>query len=159
MYSGPRWCPSSGANLLFPQLPAFLPSGDFWHSRISSSGSCQAKGVFPQTQCLSEKPSASRDLAKCSNTGQFRGALPTKKSIYKPIDKLKHHPGFTSIPAQSYLPHSLTGWFPREISKVLAPWKPYQRLEASVSSVPTEKFSPQLRDDASIIRWWWVIEN
>lgn len=100
---------SSGTNLLFPRLPEFWPSGDFQHSRIPSSGSCQAKGVFPQIQCPPQKPSASRDLASIPIQDNSRELHPIETS-----------PRFNLHPCPTYLLHSLTGLFPREISKVLA---------------------------------------
>lgn len=116
---------SSGANLLFPQLPAFFALWRFPAQQNPFLGKLPSRGSVSSNAKSLQEAVCIQELGQCSNTGQFRGASPTKKSLYKSIDQLKHHPGLTSIPAQSYLLHSLKGWFPREISKVIAHWKPY----------------------------------
>lgn len=116
---------SSGANLLFPQLPAF-----FCPLAISIPAKSLPREAAKQRECFLKRKVPPRS---CLHPGtwpvfQYRtipGSFTHQEIPYKSIDQLKHHPGLTSIPAQSYLLHSLKGWFPREISKVIAHWKPY----------------------------------
>lgn len=111
LFGGKPLIPSTASVFALWRLPA---KQNPFLGKLPSRGSVSSNAKSLQEAfCI-------QGLGQCSNTGRFRRASPTKKSLYKSIDQLKRHPGLTSIPAQSYLLHSLTGWFPREISKVLA---------------------------------------
>lgn len=135
-------------------LPAFCPLVTSYsrippQEMLPRKGSCFLKSDVPLEAVWIQR------LGQCSNTGQFWGASPSKKSLYVSIDLLKCHPGLTPNTAQSCL-HSLMGLFQKSKNTQYASLSPLETPPKTRSCCYFFPFRDRVFKSQTM---WWAVEK